>query len=49
MMKDTQEEDRSKKEKSKRRSYHETEKLQLASKQRDVDNGRRSKRLLSPL
>jgi hypothetical protein len=49
MTKDTQDEDRSKEDKSKRRSYHQTEKLRFATKQRNVDNGRRRKRLLSPL
>jgi hypothetical protein len=49
MTKDTQDEDRSKEDKSKRRSYHQTGKLWLATKQRNVDNGRSRKRLLSPL
>jgi hypothetical protein len=49
MTKDTQDEDKFKEDKSKRRSYCQTEKLQLATKRRNVDNGRRRKRLLSPL
>jgi hypothetical protein len=49
MTKDTQDEDRSKEDKSKRQNYHQTEKLRRAMKQRNVDNGQRRKRLLSPL
>jgi hypothetical protein len=49
MMKDTQDEDRSKEDKNKCRRYHKTGKLRLAVKRKNVDNGQRRKRLFSPL
>jgi hypothetical protein len=48
MTKDTRDEDRLKGDKSKCRSYQQTEGLRLTMKQRNVDNGRRRK-ILSPL